>query len=50
MLVRNKWSGKTYKVVLIQEDKVTLQRENGTTFTIAKKEYNFSYIPLDKVN
>lgn len=50
MLVRNKWNSKTYTVVSQTEDRVTLKRENGTTFTIAKKEFNFSYISLDKVN
>lgn len=50
MLVRNKWNGKIYTVVTQTEDHVTLRRESGTTFTIAKKEFNFSYILLDKVN
>ena len=50
MLVRNKWNGKTYTVVSEETDKITLKRQDGTTFTIAKKEYNFSYISLDKVN
>lgn len=58
MLVRNKWNGKTYTVVEVTTadfqghdyQKVTLQRQDGTTFTIAKKEFNFSYISLDKVN
>ena len=50
MLVRNKWNGKTYTVVTQTEDRVTLRRESGTTFTIAKKEFNFSYISLDKIN
>lgn len=50
MLVRNKWNGKTYSVVSEAEDKITLKRQDGTTFTIAKKEFNFSYISLDKVN
>ena len=50
MLVRNKWNGKIYTVVTQTEDHVILRRESGTTFTIAKKEFNFSYISLDKVN
>lgn len=50
MLVRNKWNGKTYSVVSQTEDKITLKRQDGTTFTIVKKEFNFSYILLDKVN
>lgn len=50
MLVRNKWNGKTYTVVSEVEDKVTLKRADGTTFTILKKEFYFSYISLDKVN
>lgn len=43
MLVRNKWNGKDYKVVLVEDKNVTLQREDGSQFTIQKSEYFFSY-------
>lgn len=43
MLVLNKWNGKDYKVVLVEGGKVTLQREDGSQFTIQKSEYFFSY-------
>lgn len=52
MLVRNKWNGKTYKVLEITDKAVTLQRENGTQFTIQKSEYFSNYFEkrVDKVN
>lgn len=43
MLVRNKWTHKLYKVIEVNEKEVTLQREDGSSFTIAKSEYFFSY-------
>lgn len=43
MLVRNKWNGKDYKVVLVEDGKVILQRDDGSQFTIQKSEYFFSY-------
>lgn len=52
MLVRNKWNGKTYKVLEITDKIVTLQREDGTKFTINKAEYFANYFEkkVDKVN
>lgn len=44
MLVRNKWNKKTYKVLEIKGDKVTLEREDGSQFTIDGKEYVKNYI------
>lgn len=43
MLVRNKWNGGTYKVLEITDKNVTLQRVDGSQFTIQKSEYFFSY-------
>lgn len=46
MLVRNKWNRKTYQVVEDKDNLVTLEREDGTRFTIAKKEYYSNYIEI----
>lgn len=43
MLVRNKWNNKKYLVLEITDKNVTLQREDGSQFTIRKSEYFFSY-------
>ena len=43
MLVRNKWNKKTYKVIEVKDGKVTLERPDGTRFTIAKAEYYANY-------
>jgi len=43
LLVRNKWNGGLYTVLEITDNNVTLQRENGSQFTIQKSEYFFSY-------
>ena len=43
MLVRNKWNSKKYLVLEITDKNVTLQREDGSQFTIQKSEYFFSY-------
>lgn len=43
MLVRNKWNGKMYEVLEITDKNVTLQREDGSRFTIMKKEYFSNY-------
>ena len=43
MLVRNKWNKKIYKVIEVKDGKVTLERKDGTQFTIAKAEYFFNY-------
>lgn len=43
MLVRNKWNKKTYEVLSRENGKVTLKRTDGSVFTIAEKEYFFSY-------
>ena len=43
MLVRNKWNNKMYEVLEITDKNVTLQRDNGSQFTIQKSEYFLSY-------
>lgn len=43
MQVRNKWNGKFYTVLDFTDNTVTLKREDGSHFTIMKKEYYFSY-------
>lgn len=43
MLVRNKWNGHDYKIIEDKGKEITLQREDGTQFTIAKSEFYFSY-------
>ena len=43
MLVRNKWNNKKYLVLEITDKNVTLQRDNGSQFTIQKSEYFLSY-------
>jgi len=52
LLVRNKWNGKTYKVLEITDKDVILEREDGSQFTIVKKEYLANYFEkgVDKVN
>lgn len=42
--VKNKWNGKEYFVVVEDNAReVTLEREDGTRFTIQKSELLFSY-------
>lgn len=43
MEVKNKWNGGTYKVLKMEENKVTLERTDGTAFSIAKKEFYSNY-------
>lgn len=46
MKVRNKWNGKMYSVVSDTDKDITLEREDGSRFTITKSEYRFTYIEL----
>ena len=52
MIVINKWNKKTYKVIKMTDKDVTLERTDGTQFTIVKKEYFSNYFEkdVDKVN
>ena len=43
MRVLNSWNRKWYTVLEITDKNVTLQREDGSQFTIQKSEYFFSY-------
>ena len=43
MFVLNKWNGKQYKVIEIADKEVSLEREDGSKFIIAKSEYFLSY-------
>lgn len=42
--VKNRWNRKIYRVVEIKDGKVTLERSDGSVFTIAEKEYVINYI------
>lgn len=43
MRVLNSWNRKWYTVLKVTDKEVTLQREDGSQFTIQKPEYFFSY-------
>lgn len=43
MLVRNKWNSKMYEVLEITDKNVTLQRDDGSQFTIQKTDYFYNY-------
>ena len=43
MTVRNKWNKKEYRVIEIKDGKVTLERPDGSQFTIVKAEYFLNY-------
>ena len=43
MLVRNKWNGRTYEVLETTDKEVTLERDDKSTFSIAKQDYFFNY-------
>lgn len=46
MKLKNKWNGKIYKLINKTENNVTLEREDGTQFSIQNSELKFSYIEL----
>lgn len=41
--VLNKWNGRTYKVLEMKDNLVTLQRDDDSQFQIEKSEYFFNY-------
>lgn len=43
MKVLNRWNRKWYTLLEVTSKEVTLQREDGTTFTIAKSELYADY-------
>ena len=42
-IVKNKYSGKLYKVIGFEDKKVMLEREDGSRFVIDTSEYRFYY-------
>ena len=42
-IVLNRWNHKKYLVLEITDNMVTLEREDGSRFTITKKEYFINY-------
>ena len=42
-MYRNKWNGRIYQLKEDKGSSVTLVREDLSSFTIAKSEFNFSY-------
>ncbi len=53
--VLNKWNNREYLVLEQEDNKVTLQRNDGSQLTIEEKEFRFSYREskpkrIDKVN
>jgi hypothetical protein len=43
MVCVNKWNSGKYEIWEMGEDYVILKRENGETFKITRKEFNFNY-------
>jgi hypothetical protein len=43
MKVKNRWNNRFYEVLNTTDKEVTLRREDGSEFTIAKSEYFFNY-------
>ena len=56
MLVLNKWNGRTYRVIKIEDRTVTLERleeyfgKPKGEFQVDKYEYFFSYVPKKVVD
>ena len=47
MVVRNRWNGKEYKLIESDDNSVTLERSDGTQFTIKRAEYYENYMEID---
>ena len=47
-VVKNKWNGKTYRIVEDKETTIVLERENKSTFEIAKSEFKQAYYRIEK--
>ena len=43
MIVKNKWNGKNYELLEINDKTVKLKKEDGTIIEIARSEYMFNY-------
>lgn len=48
MLVQNKWNGRTYTVLEVTDKEVKLERDDKSTFSISKSEFNFNYFEKTK--
>jgi len=48
MVIRNKWNGKEYKLIESCNGLVTLERTDGTRFTIKRAEYYENYYEVSK--
>ena len=46
--VLNKWTGRAYLVLEQKDSMVTLQRDDGSEFTIETKEFRFNYKNIDE--
>ena len=44
LLVRNKWNRRIYKIISETDSEVTLEREDGTQFTISRKDFYLAYV------
>jgi hypothetical protein len=44
LLVRNKWNKRLYKIVSTSASEVTLQRDDGSQFTISNTDFYFNYV------
>ena len=45
--LRNKWTGRKYILRDISGNNVTLERDDGSLFTIAISEYKFNYVEVN---
>ena len=47
MVVKNRWNGKEYKLIESDNNSVTLERSDGTQFTIKRVEYYENYMEIN---
>ena len=47
MVIKNKWNGKEYKLIESCNGLVTLERSDGTQFTIKRVEYYENYMEIN---
>lgn len=45
-ILKNKWTDRKYILRDISGNQVTLERDDGSIFTIAMSEYRFNYVEL----
>lgn len=46
MFVLNRWNRNWYEVIKVTDSSATLQRKDGSQFTIAKKELYANYVNI----